>query len=439
MVMWGCFVAWLLLLLLIFFRIAAQGHEPIDFLAYHVAADAVQQGHSPYPSPEASRRIWQAFHLQETELLQASSATARQQVLRTIAARPQQPGPYLYPPTLALLIAQLHINALVFGSVSLFAIFGFAWLWLHTTGRHPGWLLLIIGSFDVVASLSGGNVELLLLFAALLACWLLWRNHALMAALLISFVLLVKPFYAMLFLAFGLLQLISHPATHRTTLKTLVQALAAMLAVILIEAYRWGTGLQSATVDYLQHALDYQWFVLPTTAQTPMSAWNRTPLQALISAGLPLATAEALAVVLWLLLLGITAWVVRRRQLSFSLTWACAFTLLYCGRPVGWGLIYLELVLMSSAWTSLPRWGRLLLLALVAALMASHWWALVLTARGEGMPLLTLQRADVPWETWLALPLSWLLVLRAVVWESTRTPTSQLPASTPAYRSAQGS
>ncbi len=165
-----------------------------------------------------------------------------------------------------------------------------------------------------------------------------------------------------------------------------------------------------------------------------MSAWNRTPLQALISAGLPVATAEALAVVLWLLLLGITVWVVRRRQLSFSRTWAFAFILLYWGRPVGWGLIYLELVLVSSAWPSLPRWGRLLLLAFVAALMASHWWALVLTARGEGMPLLTLQRADLPWETWLVLPLSWLLVLRAVVWASTRAPTSRLPTSIPAER-----
>jgi hypothetical protein len=427
----GCFVAWLLLLSLIFFQTADQGHEPIDFLAYHVAADAVRQGESPYLSPQVSRQIWQSFHLQETALLQASSATARQELVRAIAARPQQPGPYLYPPTLALLIAQLQINAAIFAGLSLIAILGFAWLWLRTTGYNPAWLLVIMGSFDVVASWSGGNVELLLLFAALLACWLLWRGHALLAAPLVSFVLLVKPFYAILFLAFALLQIAAHPATISTTLKTLAVALAATLAILTIEVYRWGSGLQSAAAQYLQHALDYQWFALPIAEQTPMSAWNRTPLQALISAGLPLATSEVLAGILWLLLLGITIWIVRRRQLSFSLTWALAFMLLYWGRPVGWGLIYLELVLLSSTWPSLPRWGRLLLLALVAALMASHWWALVLTARGEGMPLLTLQRADLPWETWLVLPLSWLLVLRAAVWTSARAPASPLPARAP--------
>jgi len=42
-------------------------------------------------------------------------------------------------------------------------------------------------------------------------------------------------------------------------------------------------------VRYLAHTLDAQWFVLPVAAQTPMSAWNRTPLQALIALGLPAA------------------------------------------------------------------------------------------------------------------------------------------------------
>jgi hypothetical protein len=282
-------------------------------------------------------------------------------------------------------------------------------------------LLLVIGSFDVLASLNGGNVELLLLFAALLASWLLWRNHGLLAAPLISFVLLAKPFYVLLFLAFLILHHVSHPATVGITLKTLALTLVATLVSTTIEVYRWGAGLQSATLQYLLHAVDYQWFVLPTAQQTPMSAWNRTPLQALISAGLALASAQAIAIMLWLLVLGITVWVVRRRQLTFALTWALAFTLLYWGRPVGWGFIYLELVLVTSVWPSLPRWGKPLLLAAVVALMASHWWALVLTARGEGMPLLTLQRADLPWETWLVLPLSWLLVLRTAVWTSTRT------------------
>ena len=67
-----------------------------------------------------------------------------------------------------------------------------------------------------------------------------------------------------------------------------------------------------------------------------------------------------------------------------------------------------------AAWPHLGRRGRALLLAAALALMASHWWALALTARGHGMPLVTLQRADRPWETWSVLPLSWLLLARTL-------------------------
>jgi hypothetical protein len=416
--MWGFFLIWLLLQFPAFVRLTDQGQSPIDFLAYQIAADAVQQGNSPYPALEASRRIWLSFHETERELLQANSRGAGQQVLREIAARPQQPGPYLYPPTLALLIAQLHIRALAFAAMILLAILGFAWLWLRVTDSYPAWLLLIIGSFDVLASLNGGNVELLLLFATLLAGWLLWRHHGLLAAPLITFVLLVKPFYTMFFIAFGLLHLVSHPEMTRINVKAYALALVATLALLAVEVYRWGAALQAATLDYLLHALEYQWFVLPLAEQTPMSAWNRTPLQALISAGVAVETAQSIALMLWLLFLGITVWLARRRQLTFTLLWALAFTLLYWGRPVGWGLNYLELVLLTTIWPTLHRWGKPLLLAAAVVLMGSHWWALVLTARGEGMPLLTLQRADLPWETWLVLPLSWLLVLLAAM----RTP-----------------
>ncbi len=59
------------------------------------------------------------------------------------------------------------------------------------------------------------------------------------------------------------------------------------------------------------------------------------------------------------------------------------------------------------------RWARLALLVATAALMVSHWVALVQTAQGAGMPLLTLQSATLPWETWLVLPVSWLLIVWA--------------------------
>jgi hypothetical protein len=57
---------------------------------------------------------------------------------------------------------------------------------------------------------------------------------------------------------------------------------------------------------------------------------------------------------------------------------------------------------------------KLTLLGLGLLLVGSHWWALVLTLRGHGLPLVTLQSAAVPWETWLVIPLSWLLLLRVL-------------------------
>jgi len=47
------------------------------------------------------------------------------------------------------------------------------------------------------------------------------------------------------------------------------------------------------------------------------------------------------------------------------------------------------------------------------ALLLSHWAALVATGLGAGLPLLTLQSADRPWETWLVLPAAWALVVWA--------------------------
>ena len=70
------------------------------------------------------------------------------------------------------------------------------------------------------------------------------------------------------------------------------------------------------------------------------------------------------------------------------------------------------------------RVGRAVLLVAVLALLASHWVALVLMDLGDGLPLLTLQPADRPWETWLVLPVAWVLVLWAA-----RQLISQDPAS----------
>src|SRR5262249_43039514 len=145
--------------------------------------------------------------------------------------------------------------------------------------------------------------------------------------------------------------------------------------------------------------------------------WNRTPLQALVSLGMPLGWAQVAAGGLWLLALAASLVVVRRRPVTFPLGFALAFTLLYIGRPVGWGLVYLDLVVAPLGWPILSLWWRVALLAVIGILGLTHWWALALTIEGRGLPLLTVQPADLPWETWLVVPLAWLAALYAA-WQA---------------------
>jgi hypothetical protein len=133
------------------------------------------------------------------------------------------------------------------------------------------------------------------------------------------------------------------------------------------------------------------------------------------------APAQLVAGLVWLAALTVSAWLVRGRRLPFAQAFAQAFALLYLGRPVGWTLVYLDLVVCVAAWPALPRAGRALLLAGVLALLASHWAALVLTGLGDGLPLLTLQPADRPWETWVVLPIAWTLA----VWAAQRLSVSR--------------
>jgi len=75
----------------------------------------------------------------------------------------------------------------------------------------------------------------------------------------------------------------------------------------------------------------------------------------------------------WLAARGASAWLVRGHRLSFAPAFALAFALLYLGRPVGWTLVYLDLVVCVAAWPTLPRAGRALLLVAVLVLRAAAW------------------------------------------------------------------
>ncbi len=392
------------------------GVEPVDYRTYHRAAAALARGASPYQTPARSRALWRSYHR-----LDAAIRTAH--TLRAAGSDPSTrtpPGPYLYLPTLALLVWQFHLTAAPWEVLDLACVVAFPLLLLRWARASRWWLLLVTGSWDVWATYSGGNVEALLLTATLLAARLLWpprplgRGTVPLAAALVAFVVLAKPFYALFFVAFGLMLLLAASEPRRVTLRTLGAVVGLVVVLLTGEAIRWGPALRGDAVRYLAHTLDAQWVVLPVAQQTPMSAWNRTPLQALIVLGLPAAPAQVIAALVWLAALAASAWLLRGRRLSFARAFAVAFVLLYLGRPVGWTLVDLDLVVCVVAWPLLPRAGRAVLLVGVVALLTSHWAALVLTGLGAGLPLLTLQPADRPWETWIVLPAAWALAVWAV-------------------------
>jgi len=391
------------------------GIEPVDYRTYHRAASALARGASIYQTPAQSLALWRSYH-------RLDAAIRAGHTIRAAGGDPlgrTPPGPYLYLPTLALLVWQLHLTAAPWEVLDLARVVAFPLLLLRWARASWWWLLLTPGSWDVWATYSGGNVEAMLLVGALVVARLLWPPRPLgpaaipLAALLAAFVVLAKPFYVLFFVAFGVVLLLASGASRRATLRTIGVVAGLVLVLLTGEVIRWGPGLRGNAVRYLAHTLDAQWFVLPVAQQTPMSAWNRTPLQALIALGLPAAPAQLVAGLVWLAALAASAWLVRDRRPSFAQAFALAFVLLYLGRPVGWTLVYLDLVVRVAAWPSLPRAGRALLLAGVLALLASHWAALALTGLGAGLPLLTLQPADRPWETWLVLPPAWALVLWA--------------------------
>jgi len=273
---------------------------------------------------------------------------------------------------------QLHLTAAPWEVLDLACVVAFPLLLLRWARASWWWLLLVAGSWDVWSTYTGGNVEGLLLAATLVAARLLWPPRPLgraavpLAAVLIAFVLLAKPFYALFFVAFGVVLLLGGSEPHRVTRRTLATVAGLVVTLLVGEVIRWGPMLRADALHYIAHTLDAQWFVLPVTSQTPMSAWNRTPLQAFITLGLPAAPAQFAAGLVWLAALVASARLARGRRLSFAPAFALAFVLLYLGRPVGWTLVYLDLVVCVAAWPALPRAGRALLLVGVLALLVQR-------------------------------------------------------------------
>jgi len=395
----------------------------IDWLAYRDAAHAVAQGTSPYGTPAQNAHAWTGFHARERELGTAAAQGRGKAMLKEQNFRLLSAPPYLYPPTLALLFQLVGMTRPVWAALVLLSVAAFTVGWLRLTHAPTAWLLVVLGSVDLLSSVMSGNVEVVLLALALVTAWALWHDHPLLAALPLALVLAVKPFYVLLFGSLAVLLLLCPPTTQRRALRTLLLAGGSAALLVALDAAHWGPGLWAAYRSFLHDGATQLWLVLPRAQQTPLSMWNRTPTQGLVNAGV----APSVALVLGPLLAGgclaRTLWRVRDHHLGLPLTFALALVIVYLGRPVGWGLLYLDLVVPVAVWPWQSRRERNWLLLALLVFSGSHLVAYTLTLQGQGLGMLTLQSARWPVETWLVLPAAWWLLLRAVA----RTPVVRVP------------
>jgi hypothetical protein len=398
--LWLLVIGWAALQILIARELDRQQRGPIDFLTYQIAAEKVGRGESPYASVADDLATWRAYHALEEQL---RDAEAPEPLVR--------PGPYLYPPTLALLIAHTGIGPVGFAVVLVASLVAFARIWFQATALPAVWLLLVVLSWDICAAASGGNVELVLLAAMIVAARLLWSAHPLLATPFIAFTLVVKPFYALFFATFLLMMLVARRSPAAARAGQFAAAGVVTLLLVGVEVFRWGGELRVEALEFMRDAIDHQWFVLPLAEQTPMSIWNRTPMQGLVNAGVSPSVAFPASLVLWCALAAFTIWRSWKQPVGFAAAFALAFVLLYLGRPVGWTLNYLEPVVIGALWPVAGSRTRRALVAGAIILMLSHWSALVLTARRVNLWLFTLQTAELPWETWTLLPLCWILLV----------------------------
>jgi hypothetical protein len=413
---WLLLMAWFLLpTVAVIGQIERGDPPPADLETYLRAAARLRAGQPLYSTPAEAQQIWLSIHaLGRANYLADDRAAVAANI----------PGPYIYPPVLAIWLYWLDLSPAVCMIVLFLAILSFSILWFYSASiglerdvspHSSWWLLLVIGSWPVLSLVTTfGNVEPLLLFATLVAAWALWRGQALWSAPLIASVVMIKPFYALFFVAFGLLALVNPSHNRWAMVGVLTRSSILALIVIVVTVVMWGRSLWLPTLHFMTNALEYHWFLLPVEQQTPLNVWNRTPLQGLVNWGIEPHLAQRLSLGFWVVALLVTLWAGAGRRLTFPLTFALALVLYYWGRPIGWAFYFLEFVLALAAWPLLWTWQRITLLLGVLALMASHWVALMWTLQGVWLRLTTMQSAEWPWETWLVLPLAWLVLVVAV-------------------------
>ena len=230
---WALFLLWMVVVVGGLVSNIASGENPTDFRSYRPAADQISQGESPYGTLAESQANW--LEMNQSVEAQFDSASSFQ-----ISSEPV-PGPYVYPPTLALALEQLNIGPISFVLILVLSTVGFAWLWLRETqAKSTWWLLLIIFSLDVVIFIGFSNIEIFLLFISLLAAWLIWYRYALIAGFLIAIAVLIKPFFALFFAGYCLMMIAATSTKKRPDRirLTTISALSA-IGLIILEIFRW--------------------------------------------------------------------------------------------------------------------------------------------------------------------------------------------------------
>ncbi len=402
-IVWGLFIVYYSCIAAIIAASALVGVRPPDFNVYMGAAQAIEREESPYRPVEEVRAGWLAFNALTPQTMIDDPAA-------TLIV-----GPYLYPPTLALLYNRLLTDNVAVNSVIMTLLFagsvlGFVGLWLHTDRSPPWWMLLALLSVEVTYVITSSNADGLLVAATLVGAWLTFTGRGLWAAPPIAFAVLVKPFFGLFFAAFGLI-LLAGRTDHAHHFRTLTVAAVGSLALVAVDIALWGDFLRAEAWAYLTNAIAYTWYALPTENQFPFSIWNRSAMQVMVNAGVAVSLAQGLGYALWTLMLGVTLWRVRGRDVPFRLAFAIALVMLYWCRPVSWALLYLELVVVSAVWPYLGRRARLAVLLVALTLMAARWAMLLQTLAGQRPQFLTVQSADFPWEGWLLLPACWGLLV----------------------------
>jgi len=278
---WLIFGAWVGFGYNIVAQSGQQGVQTVDFQSYALAAERMQQQANPYPEISEAQAMWRSVHLWEQRMLNAPDPTAKLAVKAQYDQVGQIVGPYLYPPTLASIVAGLQLSGLGMATILSIATIIFVGFWLYLTNQSSAWTIWVILSMECLIGIVAGNIEFVLLLGSLVGgYWALYHSR-LAAALIIALMLLIKPFYALFFVALALLAYcnLADQAARHALIKRIASIAAIALGLIGLEIWRWDRALRQETFNYLTHTLEYQWFNFPAAEQSPMSMWNRTLLE----------------------------------------------------------------------------------------------------------------------------------------------------------------